>query len=51
MAIQKDGDLIISGILKDQWDETLEVAEKCGLSFPRVIRKGKWVSARGTRLK
>lgn len=50
-ALQKDGDLIISGILREQWDETLEVAEKCGLSFPTVTRKGKWVSARGTRLK
>lgn len=39
--------LIISGILATQWDETRAAAQKCGLTFPEVIKKGKWVTARG----
>jgi len=46
-AMEPDGDLIISGILHDQWDETREVAEQHGLTFNQVIRKGKWITARG----
>ncbi|MBT8038065.1 MAG: 50S ribosomal protein L11 methyltransferase [Verrucomicrobiae bacterium] len=46
-ALTDDGTLIISGILKDQWDETRKVAEQYGLSFSKVIRKGKWVTACG----
>lgn len=49
-AMEPDADLIISGILHDQWDETRKVAEQHGLTFSQVIRKGKWVTARGTRL-
>lgn len=48
-AMEIGGDLIISGILHDQWDETRLVAEQNGLSFSQVTRKGKWVSARGVR--
>ena len=47
-AMEDGGDLIISGILHDQWDETRKVAEQHGLSFSQVIRKGKWMTARGT---
>jgi len=50
-ALEKNGDIIVSGILKEQWDETRAVAEKNGLSFTKVVSKGKWVSARGKKLK
>jgi ribosomal protein L11 methyltransferase len=50
-AMEKNGDLIVSGILHDQWQETRAVAEKCGLSFSQVIRKGKWMTARGSLTK
>lgn len=46
-ALCDDGDLIISGILHDQWEATRLSAEKVGLVFHTVIRKGKWMSARG----
>jgi len=46
-AMEDDADLIISGILWEQWQETREVAEQNGLSFSQVIRKGKWTTARG----
>lgn len=45
-ALETGGDLIISGILHEQWDETLQTAEACGLKLQHCIRKGKWVSAR-----
>jgi ribosomal protein L11 methyltransferase len=48
-AMEDDGDLIISGILWEQWEETREVAEQNGLSFSQVIRKGKWTTARGRK--
>lgn len=48
-AMEKDGDLIISGILYDQWEETREIGEQNGLIFSHVTRKGKWVSAHGVR--
>jgi ribosomal protein L11 methyltransferase len=46
-AMEENGEIIISGILYDQWDETRQVAEQNGLIFSQVIRKGKWVTARG----
>jgi len=46
-AMEKDADLVVSGILNDQWDETREVAEKNGLHFQQIVRKGKWTTARG----
>ena len=48
-AMRDDGDLIISGILKEQWGETLATAEKHGLEFSKVITKGKWVTALGRK--
>lgn len=39
--------LILSGVLRDQWEETLAVAEAAGLELGDVKKKGKWVSARG----
>lgn len=41
------GDLVLSGILADQAWEVFEAAAGRGLGFPQVIRKGKWVTARG----
>lgn len=46
-AMEKDADLVISGILNDQWDETRAVAEENGLVFKQITRKGKWTTARG----
>ena len=46
-ALEKKGNLIVSGILKDQWEETRQVAESCGLKFHKVVTKGKWVTACG----
>lgn len=46
-SLKSGGDLIISGILKEQWNETREAAEAAGLHIEKVIVKGKWVSARG----
>ena len=48
-SIEPGGDLIVSGILKDQWDETRLVAEECGIKFGEEVTKGKWVTARGKR--
>lgn len=47
-AMELNGDIIISGILHDQWDETQAIAEKSGLHFSQIVRKGKWMTARGT---
>jgi len=45
-SLTKDGDLVVSGILADQWDITREWGEKAGLTFGEVVKKGKWVTAR-----
>lgn len=50
-SMQKNADIVVSGILYDQWDETRAVAEKYGLAFTKITRKGKWMSARGTRIR
>ena len=46
-AMEKEADLVVSGILGEQWDETRAVAEENGLVFNQIIRKGKWTTARG----
>ncbi len=46
-SLAPGGDLIVSGILADQAWECFTAAAASGLGFPRVIRKGKWVTARG----
>lgn len=46
-AMKKDTVLVISGILASQWEETKAAAEHHGLSFDRVIKRGKWVTAKG----
>jgi ribosomal protein L11 methyltransferase len=43
--VKKDGRLILSGILFDQWEETRKVAVEVGLEVLEHRRKGKWVSA------
>lgn len=46
-ALEKDGKLVVSGILRDQWEETQKAAHSEGLEFEKVITKGKWVTASG----
>ncbi len=46
-AVEPGGVLVVSGILKDQWEETRASAEAQGFSFHQVVKKGKWVTARG----
>ena len=41
------GQIIVSGILADQWEETKAVGVENGLIFTKVIKKGKWVTAKG----
>ena len=43
--VKRDGRLILSGILWDQWEATREVAEGVGFEVLEDRRKGKWVSA------
>lgn len=50
-AMKKDAVLVISGILASQWEETKAAAERNGLSFDRVIKRGKWVTAKGGMVK
>lgn len=45
-AMKKDGDLVVSGILADQWEVTEQWGEDAGLEFDEVVKKGKWVTAR-----
>jgi len=49
-SVEVGGDIIVSGILREQWDPTREAAEASGLVFDTVVKKGKWVSARGRRV-
>lgn len=46
-AMAKDGRLVISGILRDHWPDLEAAGAKHGIIFPKVIRKGKWVTALG----
>ena len=48
-ALETGGDIIVSGILKEQWPETRDIAQQSKLEFSEVITKGKWVTARGTK--
>jgi len=49
-AVAPGGDLIVSGILATQAWEVFTAAAENGLGFTKVIRKGKWVTARGGRM-
>jgi ribosomal protein L11 methyltransferase len=44
-AVRKGGRLIISGILREQWDGVRRAAETAGMEVMESKRKGKWVSA------
>lgn len=46
-SLNKGGDLVVSGILAAQAWEVFEAAAKEGLGFSKIVRKGKWVTARG----
>ena len=46
-SLGKNGDLVVSGILATQAWEVFEGAAKEGIGFSKVVKKGKWVSARG----
>lgn len=46
-SLAKGGDLVVSGILATQAWEVFEAAAKSGLGFSKVVKKGKWVTARG----
>lgn len=41
------GELVLSGILASQAWEVFEAGARAGLGFPKIVKKGKWVSARG----
>ncbi len=43
--IRKEGRLILSGILVEQWDEVREVAEGCGFQLLSDKKIGKWLTA------
>jgi len=49
-SLTSGGDLIVSGILADQAWEVFTAAAGRGLGFTQVIKKGKWVTARGGHL-
>ena len=49
-AVAVGGDLIVSGILATQAWDVFTAAARHGLGFTQVIRKGKWVTARGGHL-
>lgn len=46
-TVAKGGDLVVSGILASQAWDVFEAAARHGLGFTQVVRKGKWVTARG----
>lgn len=46
-SLAPGGDLIVSGILATQAWDVFTAAAQHGLGFTQVVRKGKWVSARG----
>ena len=49
-SLAPGGDLVVSGILASQAWEVFTAAAANGLGFTKVIRKGKWVTARGGHL-
>ncbi len=50
-ALAPGGDIIVSGILESQAWEVFKAAAANGLGFTKVVRKGKWVTARGGHLR
>lgn len=50
-VVKPGGDLVLSGILASQAWDVFQAAAVQGFGFPQVIRKGKWVTARGGWMK
>ena len=50
-SLAPGGDLVVSGILASQAWDVFTAAAANGLGFTQVVRKGKWVTARGGHLK
>lgn len=46
-ALQSGGALILSGVLREQEADVLKTFTRLGIRFETVVRKGKWISARG----
>lgn len=46
-SLAPGGDLVVSGILASQAWDVFTAAASHGLGFPKVIKKGKWVTAQG----
>ncbi len=46
-SLKKDGVVFLSGILNTQADACLQAGEKAGLVFDTILKKGKWVTAKG----
>lgn len=46
-SLARGGDLIVSGILASQAWDVFTAAASHGLGFTKVVKKGKWVTARG----
>ena len=46
-TLKPGGDIILSGILASQAWDVFTAAASLGLGFPEVVKKGKWVTARG----
>jgi ribosomal protein L11 methyltransferase len=49
-SLAPGGDLIVSGILATQAWDVFTAAAANGIGFTQVVRKGKWVTARGGRM-
>lgn len=49
--VKPGGDLILSGILASQAWDVFEAGARCGFGFPTVVKKGKWVTAKGGWMK
>lgn len=46
-TLKPGGDIVLSGILAGQAWDVFTAAAAHGLGFPQVVKKGKWVTARG----
>ncbi|MGB6220388.1 50S ribosomal protein L11 methyltransferase [Haloferula sp.] len=49
--LKPGGDLILSGILATQAWDVFEAGARSGFGFPTVVKKGKWVTAKGGWMK
>ena len=46
-ALDRGSRLILSGVLREQWEETEVAAREAGLQMKSVTKRGKWVTALG----